>query len=65
MTARTRERQYDKGWREGIEAAAAALEHAAVSPPEAKDHWSNAAHALRYMVKRGDLASTKGADHGR
>lgn len=51
--------RYEKGYRDGVEAAAKALENASVSPPVAKDHWSNAATALRHMLKRGHLAAPK------
>lgn len=47
--------RYDQGWRDGVEAAAKTLETANVSPPEAKDHWRNAAGALRIMLQRGNL----------
>jgi hypothetical protein len=52
--------RYERGWRDAIEAAAAALNTANVSgPADAKTHWSNAGDALLYMLKRGELAPPK------
>lgn len=47
---------YDVGFRDGVEAAARALEYAAVSPADAVTHWRNAGSALRYMASRGKLS---------
>jgi hypothetical protein len=46
---------YARGFRDGVEAAARALERTSISPPEAKAHITNGAQMLRRMVERGDL----------
>lgn len=50
------DRSYDQGFRDGVEAAAKALQQVNVSPDEAKPHFRNAGGALLHMLERGALA---------